>query len=121
MSEETVFAKVLEPKDVQVGKGTYASALTFRVGGRGFTFCLSDDASRTVVGALSESKPKYRSKTRCSVLTEENVSLKGNEIIFNIHGQTDSFYLSRRAMCKLIGLMNEAIGETLDEILGVYD
>lgn len=121
MSEETVFAKVLEPKDIRAERGASASLITFRVGERGFTFCLSDDASRTVEEALCKKKTNYRVKTRCTVLTEENVSLKGNEIIFNVHGQTDSFYLSRRAMCKLIGLMNEAIGETLDEILGVYD
>lgn len=61
------------------------------------------------------------SKVFCSVLAPEDVKLTQSEIEFNVGGEKFSFYLSRRAMCKLIEQMSHAIGETLEEMLGVYD
>ncbi len=57
----------------------------------------------------------------CSVLAPEDVKLTNNEVEFIVGDEKHSFYLSRRAMCKLIEQMSHAIGETLEEMMGVSD
>ena len=58
-------------------------------------------------------------KIRCTVLTKEDVSLKGHAITFDIYGEKDTFYLSRNAMLKLINQMSAYLSEKSE--LGDYE